>query len=91
MIPRTPAIEYLVSKFIAGLHGRPLEKAELPPRPEKVGRWELRAALAIAVEEMRAEFAGIGSRVNCGPDMRQQLDVSMDHALTHIESALDQI
>jgi hypothetical protein len=89
MIPRTPAIEYLVSKFIAELLDEHPGKAALPPRPEKVAKWELRAAFAIIMEEMRAGFAGLGSHANCDPAMRLRIDAEMDAMLTRLESKLD--
>ena len=91
MIPRTPAVTYLIAHFLARLRDEDPGNAKLPPRPEKVEKWELRAALAIALERMRLEFASFGSRATCNPDMREALDAAMDEALARIEAAADRI
>jgi hypothetical protein len=89
MIARTSAIEYLVTKFIVGLSDKPLDKAELPPRPQTIAKWEFRAALAIIAEEMRSGFTNFGSRINC--DREQTIDAEVDGALARIESMMDRI
>jgi hypothetical protein len=89
MIPQTKGIEYLVAHFCALLCDGYPSSAKLPRRPEKVERWELRAALSIVLEQMRIEFASFGS--TCDPELRKQLDVAMDEALTRIEAAADRI
>jgi hypothetical protein len=91
MIPRTPAIEYLVRKFMVGLLDEHPDEAELPPRPEQVARWELRAAFAIIIEAMREGFASPGSRINCDPAMRLRIDAEVDAVLTRLEGKLDRI
>ena len=91
MIPRTPAIEYLVGKFMVGLLDEHPNKAELPPRPGKVAKWELRAACAIIIDEMRAGFADLGSQTDCDPAMRLRIDAEVDAVLTRLESLLDRI
>jgi hypothetical protein len=91
MIPYTPAVRYLVSRFIAKLRDQDPSKYEPVPRPEKVAQWELRAALAIVTKELRAGFETLGSQVTCEPDLRRQLDAYVDQALTRIEATVDQI
>jgi hypothetical protein len=91
MIPRTPAVEYLIAYFLARLCDENPSDVKLPPRPEKVARSELRAALSIVLEQMRIGFASFGSRATCDPELRKQLDVAMDEALTRIEAASDRI
>jgi hypothetical protein len=91
MIPRTPAVNYLIARFLAGLRDEDPSDAELPPRPEKVEKWELRAALSIVLEQMRVEFASLGSRATCDPELRNWLDDAVDRALTRIEAAADRI
>jgi hypothetical protein len=91
MIPRTPAVTYLIAHFLARLRDEDPSDAKLPPRPERVERREVRAALAIVLEQMRVEFASLGSRATCDPDLRKQLDASIDEALTRVEAAADRI
>jgi hypothetical protein len=91
MIPHSPVVRYLIAQFLARLRDEDPSDAKLPPRPEKVERWELRAALSIVLEQMRTEFASFGSRATCNPDMREALDAAMDEALARIEAAADRI
>jgi hypothetical protein len=90
MIPRTAAIKYLVSKFMMDLLDEHPDKVELPPRPETIAKWELRAAFAIIIEGMREGFASLGSRTNCDSAMRLRIDAEVDAALTRFESRLDE-
>jgi hypothetical protein len=89
MIPRTPGVEYLIAHFCALLCDQDPSSAKLPPRPERVERREVRAALSIILEQARIEFASFGSRATCDPELRKQLDVAVDEALTRIEAAAD--
>jgi hypothetical protein len=89
MIPRTPAIEYLISKFIADLLDERPGKPDLPTRPTKVAKSDLCAAFAIIIEEMRAGFADLGSQTNCEPATRLRIDAEVDEILTRFESRLD--
>jgi hypothetical protein len=91
MITRSPVGRYWIAHFLARLCDEEPSSAELPPRPDKVEAWELRAALSMVLEEMRLEFASLGSRVTCHPDLRRKLDCCVDQALTRIESAIDRI
>jgi hypothetical protein len=88
MIPQT---EYLIAHFCALLCDGYPSSAKLPPRPEEVRRWELTEALSVILEQMRIEFASLGSRATCDPDLRKQLDAAMDEALSRIEAAADHI
>jgi hypothetical protein len=76
---------------MVGLLDEHPDKAKLPPRPEKVAKWELRAAFAIIIEAMREGFASLGSQTNCDPAMRLRIDAEVDAVLTRFESKLDRI
>jgi hypothetical protein len=91
MIPQTPAVKYLIAHFLARLRDEDLSEADLPPRPERVERREVRAALSIILEQARIEFASFGSRATCDLDLQKQLDAAIDAALTRVESAADRI
>jgi hypothetical protein len=91
MIPRTPGVRYLISKFIGRLRDEDPRNGKLPPRPDNLEAWELRAALSIVLEEMRAEFACLGSRINADAEVRDRLDAYIDGALTRTESVIDEI
>ena len=90
MIPRNPAVTYLIAYYVVRMRGEDPSSAELPPRPDKVEIWELRAALSIILEEMRMEFA-LSSQAICDPGLRKRLDADMDEALTRVEAAADRI
>jgi len=51
MIPRIPAVNYLIARFLARLRDEDPSEAELPARPEMVERREVRAALSIILEQ----------------------------------------
>jgi hypothetical protein len=91
MIPRTPAVTYLIAHFLARLRDEDPGNAKLPPRPEKVEKWELRAALAIVLAQIRIEFASFGSRATCDPGLRQRLDAAIDEGLTRTEAVADRL
>jgi hypothetical protein len=81
----------LIAYFLARLRDEDPSGTTLPLRPEKVEKWELTAALSIALEQMRIEFASMGFRATCDPDLRKRLDAGIDAALTRLEAAADRI
>ena len=91
MIPRTPAVNYLIAQFLARLRDEDPSNAKLPPRPETFERREVRAAVAIVLEQIRIEFASLGSRTTGDPDLQKQVDAAIDEALTRVEAAADRI
>ena len=91
MIPRTPAVNYLIARFLARLRDQDPSEAELPARPEMAERREVRAALSIILEQARSEFASFGSRATRDPHLQKLLDVAMDELLTRVEAASDGI
>jgi hypothetical protein len=92
MLVHTPAIRYLLARLAADLRGERPDETMLPPRPEVVETWELRAALQHFAETMRSEFADFSSQVKgCDSETRRALDVELDAILTRLEARIDQI
>jgi hypothetical protein len=89
MIPRTPAVNYLVAQLLVRLRGEVPGNAKLPPPPSKIERQELRAAISIVLDELRAEFSDLGSRATSDLALGKQLDILIDEALTRVEVASD--